>query len=198
LSLGGIIERPMRAFCAEALRDFSALGRRRRGQGGSRVKFQGERKPRGGGQHAADRIEERLDRSAAKKERLTMMKALLCLALGGALAAAPLSSISAHDIYTGVKGKNGALCCGGNDCAATVYRERAGRFEFLTREQEWIEIPQERITFLPIPGDPPNDDTHHAHLCYRSATESDRRGGGSTNVFESIFLYCAFIPPGSI
>jgi hypothetical protein len=56
----------------------------------------------------------------------------------------------------------------------------------------------ERITFLPIPGDPPNDDSHHAHLCYRSATENDRQGMSSSNVFDDIFLYCAFIPPGSI
>jgi hypothetical protein len=111
---------------------------------------------------------------------------------------ASVSSACAHDIYTGVHGKNGQLCCGGDDCAATSYRERGGRFEFLTREQHWIEIPQERITFLPIPGDPPNDDSHRAHLCYRSATESDRLGYASSSVFEGIFLYCAFIPPGSI
>ena len=127
-----------------------------------------------------------------------MMKALFSLALSGVLAAASFSSVSAHDIYTGVHGKNGQLCCGGDDCASTVYRERGGHFEFLTREQQWITIPEERITFLPVPGDPPSDDSHHAHLCYRSATDSDRLGAGSSNVFESIFLYCAFVPPGAI
>ena len=127
-----------------------------------------------------------------------MMKGLLSLALAGALAAALFSAAGAHDIYTGVHGKNGQLCCGGDDCASTVYRERGGTFEFLTRERNWIAIPLERITFLPIPGDPPNDDMHHAHLCYRQATEFDRQGGSSSNVFENIFLYCAFIPPGSI
>jgi hypothetical protein len=133
-----------------------------------------------------------------RMERLTMMRALLCLAAGGALASASVPSVGAHEIYTGLHGRNGQLCCGGNDCAATVYRERGGRFEFLTREEQWIAIPQERITFLPIPGDPPADDSHHAHLCYRSATDSDRMGSSSSNVFEGIFLYCAFIPPGSI
>jgi hypothetical protein len=127
-----------------------------------------------------------------------MRKVLLCAIFGGALAAAPLSGVGAHDIYTGVHGRDGQLCCGGNDCAATSYREQGGRFEFLTREQRWIEIPQERITFLPVPGDPPNDNTHHAHLCYRSATDSDRIGPAAASVFEDIFLYCAFIPPGSI
>lgn len=127
-----------------------------------------------------------------------MMKIVLRLALGGALVSASCAAASAHDIYTGVHGNNGQLCCGGNDCAATSFRERGGQYEFLTREREWIAIPQERITFLPIPGDPPNDDSHRAHLCYRSATEGDRFGPASDNVFDTIFLYCAFIPPGSI
>lgn len=130
-----------------------------------------------------------------------MMKALARVALGGVLVAALAGSYSAaeaHDIYTGVHGRNGQLCCGGEDCASTVYRERGGTFEFLTREQEWVAIPEERITFLPIPGDPPSDDSHHAHLCYRSATDFDRKGPAAANVFSDIFLYCAFIPPGSI
>ena len=128
-----------------------------------------------------------------------MMNALFRATLGGALIAASFSAVNAHDIYSGVHGKNGQLCCGGTDCAVTSYREHGGRFEFLTRERQWIEIPEERITFLPIPGDPPdNSDGHHGHLCYRSATDSDRLGPASSNVFEDIFLYCAFIPPGSI
>jgi hypothetical protein len=127
-----------------------------------------------------------------------MMKFLFRAILSGSIAAATYSAVGAHDIYTGVHGKNGQLCCGGNDCAATSFRESAGHFEFLTREQRWIAIPEERIVFLPIPGDPPNDDSHHAHLCYRSATDYDRTGSASSNVFDDIFLYCAFIPPGSI
>jgi hypothetical protein len=126
-----------------------------------------------------------------------MIHAVLRVAFGAALLAASFPEADAHDIYTGVKGRDGLLCCGGNDCAATTYREREGRFEFLTREQRWVSIPQERITFLPVPGDPPTDDTHHAHLCYRAATESDRTGWSASNVFDGIYLYCAFIPPGA-
>jgi hypothetical protein len=126
-----------------------------------------------------------------------MLKLLSGVLLGGTLGAVSFSSVYAHDIYTGVHGRNGQLCCGGEDCAATSYRERGGQYEFLTRERQWIAIPEERITFLPVPGDPPNDDSHHAHLCYRSATDSDRLTSASSNVFEGIFLYCAFIPPGS-
>ncbi|MGO9420503.1 hypothetical protein [Roseiarcus sp.] len=127
-----------------------------------------------------------------------MIRAVLRAAFGAALLAASFSGASAHDIYTGVKGKDGFLCCGGNDCAATTYRERGDQFEFLTREERWVSIPQERITFLPIPGDPPSNDTHRAHLCYRPATDADRSGWNASNVFDTIYLYCAFIPPGAI
>jgi hypothetical protein len=104
--------------------------------------------------------------------------------------------VPAHEIYTGIHGKDGQLCCGDYDCASTVYRETGGNYEFLTREDKWVMIPQERITFLPIPGDPPSDNDHHAHLCYRAATDLDRTSAGAVNVFDYIFLYCAFIPPG--
>ncbi len=129
-----------------------------------------------------------------------MLVGAMRIMAAGVFAAAMCTSASssAHDIYTGVLGKNGQLCCGGNDCAVTTYREQGGRFEFLTREQQWVEIPEERITFLPIPGDPPSDNSHRAHLCYRSATSYDRSGKSSVNVFGDIFLYCAFIPPGAI
>ena len=127
-----------------------------------------------------------------------MRSALLCVVSGVALVCASFFSAGAHDIYTGVHGKNGQLCCGGSDCAATSYRERAGEFEFLTREQRWVTIPEDRITFLPIPGDRLDGDTHRAHLCYRPATGADRIGSLASNVFGDIYLYCAFIPPGSI
>lgn len=96
-----------------------------------------------------------------------MLKALICATLSGALTIAPISAPRAHDIYTGVHGKDGRLCCGGSDCAITSYREQGGAFEFLTRESRRVNIPSERITFLPVPGYLPSDDSHHAHLCYR-------------------------------
>ncbi len=102
----------------------------------------------------------------------------------------------AHDIYTGVYGKDRQLCCGGDDCAATIYREAGARYEFLTREKNWVDIPVERITFLPIPGDSDEDAMpNRAHLCYRKANETDHINNPE-NVFGDIYLYCAFIPPG--
>lgn len=109
-----------------------------------------------------------------------------------------VQSTSPHDIYTGLRSKSGMLCCGGNDCSTTTYRERGGEFEFLTKEGEWVEIPQDRIQFLPIPGDPPSGESHLAHLYYRAANEFDKSGPTSVNVMGSIYLYCAFIPPGAI
>lgn len=126
-----------------------------------------------------------------------MLKIFAALGLSLSLSSC-LEPALAHEIYLGLHGKNGQLCCGGDDCALTSYRERGGAIEFLTREGEWIAIPQERITFLPIPGDAPHDDSHAAHLCYRHATENDRGGYASSSVFGSIFLYCAFIPPGGV
>ena len=113
------------------------------------------------------------------------------------------SETQGHEIYTNLHGKDGQLCCGGDDCAVTIYRERRGHYEFQERSGAWVEIPQDRITFLPIPNDDPlthpvGDEEHRAHLCYRDATTNDRMGGGQVNVFGDIFLYCAFIPPGSI
>lgn len=104
----------------------------------------------------------------------------------------------AHDIYTGVHGKGGALCCGGSDCALTSYRESGGAFEFLTKEGHWISIPADRITFLPIPGDPPHNDSHAAHLCYRAPGIYDDADKLVSGDGQEIFLYCAFIPPGGI
>jgi hypothetical protein len=102
----------------------------------------------------------------------------------------------AHDIYTGVHGKDNQLCCGGSDCAPTKYRIVNGHYEFLTREGPWVEIPENRITFLPVPGEKP-DDVNFAHLCYRPASDTDR-SVRPESVFGHIFLYCAFIPPGGV
>jgi len=117
-----------------------------------------------------------------------------------AIAPAALSHSSAHEIYTGLRDKRGQVCCGGADCAATTYRKRDGAYEFLTRENEWVRISEDHITFLPVPGDGPSDDTHRAHLCYRRATEADRSNTMpfAGNVFGSLYVYCAFIQPGSV
>jgi hypothetical protein len=74
-------------------------------------------------------------------------------------------STYSHEIYTGLHGRGGQLCCGANDCSAAIYREHGEVFEFLTRENIWVEISKDRITFLPVPGDTRSGDPHRAHLC---------------------------------
>lgn len=136
--------------------------------------------------------------------RCYMIFCLFCAAF-----VAPHGAAFAHGIYEGVHGKNGQLCCGGNDCAATTYKLEHGRYLFMTREDaqagdapashpHWVEIPEDRITFLPVPGDriDYSDENHHANLCYRLAMPSDHQGASAANVFDNIFFYCAFVPPG--
>ena len=92
--------------------------------------------------------------------------------------ASPLSGASAHDIYTGVKGKDGLLCCGGSRLRRDhPIARRGGRFEFLDARAA-VGVDPRGAHHLPAhPRRPADDsDTHHAHLCYRPATEGDRFG----------------------
>jgi hypothetical protein len=106
-----------------------------------------------------------------------------------------------HDIYTGVHGRNGQLCCGADDCFRTMWRERGDNFEFfLPRERVWTRVNRDRITFLPIPGDNyspiDGDQQHYGHICY-----VPWHGGTypNPNLSEDGLwsIYCAFIPPGA-
>lgn len=124
------------------------------------------------------------------------LKLLLCLML------VTLSPAFGHDIYTGVHGKDGQLCCGADDCFATFYRGAGNDFEFfIMAENRWIRLPKERITFLPIPGDPSTNVEHHAHICYRVADETDKASinDNITNrIIDGLVVWCAFIPPGGV
>ena len=106
-----------------------------------------------------------------------------------------------HDIYTGIRGKDLQLCCGNSDCAATTYKNEGEHYWFLTRENHWIQIPSNRITFLPVPGDDDFTTKNHAHLCYRNVDPNEYTPGND-HLFQgdgqTIYMYCAFIPPGSI
>jgi hypothetical protein len=122
-----------------------------------------------------------------------MIRALL---LSAALSMLATPSIG-HEIYSSVSGKDGSPCCNGHDCSATVYREKGGTFEFLTRENHWVVIPEDRIIFLPIPGDELAASPHRAHLCYRAPSRysSPEHVMSAADGSQSIYLYCAFIPP---
>lgn len=107
-----------------------------------------------------------------------------------------------HDIYTGVRGKTGNLCCGGNDCAATTYKQNGHKYEFKTRENTWVPVPEDQIIFLPIAGDKGDDGSiqNYSHLCYTDNVNqySDLNKIQTDDHNRHLMIYCAFIPPGSI
>jgi hypothetical protein len=64
-----------------------------------------------------------------------------------------LTAAFAHEIYGGGHGRDNQLCCCANNCNPTWYREEGQHKEFLTHEKHWVTIPQDRITFPPIPNE---------------------------------------------
>lgn len=106
-----------------------------------------------------------------------------------------------HDIYTNVHGKDGQLCCGDQDCFPTFYRNVGGDYEiFIIAQNRWLRVPEERITFLPIPGDPSANMDHRAHICYRIADDGDKASlnDNITNrIIDGLVVWCVFINPGS-
>jgi hypothetical protein len=122
------------------------------------------------------------------------------LVIAAALAVAGATAAQSHSIYTGFRGQGNVICCGESDCSQTVYEERGDRFFFLTREKHWIEVPADRITWLPIPGDVDDGTKNRAHLCYRPAMSYDTSPGStikSEDGEQEIHLYCAIVPPGA-
>lgn len=116
----------------------------------------------------------------------------------------------AHDVYSGIKGKDGQLCCGGDganpDCRRTVFRERGSSYEFRTPDGDWLPVPSDRITFLPLPGDGDDAETHLAHLCMRSdkdVVSAWREHGREDHIMATVsgsevVFFCGFIPPGGM
>ncbi len=118
----------------------------------------------------------------------------------------------AHDIYSGVHGKTGNLCCGGDpitgDCTPAPARARGGFIEFIIHPPSirksysgmadiTISVPDSEVTFLPIPGEekqslPPAPVGYvYGHYCGRPSTFS------APNVYNEWYTYCSFYPPGS-
>ena len=108
---------------------------------------------------------------------------------------------SPHDIYTGVTGKDGQLCCGAEDCFRTTYAERKAHFFFHLKPEDGgaeLDIPADMITWMPVVGDTADGPANKAHLCYRRYQASDDLNQNFAKRRVGDFLvYCAFIPPGS-
>lgn len=109
-----------------------------------------------------------------------------------------------HDIYTGVTGKDGQLCCGEDDCFVTTYEEKKQHFFFRLKKEDGeiaIDIPADSITWTAIPGDDPGGAANKAHICYRKVVlPSDLMNPNfAKRIIDSTWLvFCAFIPPGAI
>jgi hypothetical protein len=102
-----------------------------------------------------------------------------------------------------VRGKNQQLCCGGQDCAETLYRVVNGQYELLTREKMWLSVPKDMITFMAVPGDQSTiEPDHYAHLCAHLLDADELRMYAAHQWSAGVLLgdryifYCAFIPPG--
>ena len=126
------------------------------------------------------------------------LRLILCLVIFGAF----VHRAFPHDIYSGVY-SNGRLCCGGDpvtgDCGPTQWSLRDGQYFIRSREGKWIHVPQDQITFLPVPGDEKYANIDHlAHLCYRLPNSTDKAEDLLSGEGEQIHLYCAFIPPGGV
>ena len=115
-----------------------------------------------------------------------------------------LTLAHAHEWYTDLHDKTGQYCCNGQDCSVSHFKLNNGHYSFMTREGHWVEIKTDRITFLPVPGDPgpaenDPDPSHYAHLCYKQS--EDMHGNGPADEYASedgeeyVHLYCAFIKP---
>jgi hypothetical protein len=112
-----------------------------------------------------------------------------------------------HDIYTGVYGKDHQYCCFGDangvagDCAPALARVNGNNIEFNVRGKEWVSVPRDRVTFLPLPGE--EDQVHDeapegmvwGHFCGRPRRDEDM-SYNPNNVFGNWYFYCGFYPPG--
>lgn len=115
-----------------------------------------------------------------------------------------LSPVKGHEIYTGVTGRDGQLCCGADDCFVTTYYEKKTHFFFKLKPEDGgvsIDVPADSITWTPIVGDTPDGPPNKAHLCYRKAilpSDMLNENFAKRIIDEKWLVYCAFIPPGAI
>ncbi len=72
------------------------------------------------------------------------------------------ASSQAHDIYTGVKDRNGVSCCDERDCKPAPYRMTPAGVEMLV-DGRWMVVPDDTIQYHVLLGDA--GDTAGGHWC---------------------------------
>ena len=103
----------------------------------------------------------------------------------GLLISLPLPT-PAHDIYSHLRDERGASCCDDQDCRPVFYRLTTRGVQMYV-DQQWIDVPSERIQYSPLPGD--RGETGGGHWC-GSANELDLSNPEGVYVTR-----CAILPP---
>ena len=94
--------------------------------------------------------------------------------------------IQAHDIYSHLRDQLGASCCNDQDCRPALYRLTARGVQMYV-DQEWINVPKDRVQYRSLPGD--TGATYGGHWC-GSIHEPDFRNPEGRYVTK-----CAILPP---
>jgi hypothetical protein len=93
---------------------------------------------------------------------------------------------SAHDIYSHLRDERGESCCDDQDCRPALYRLTARGVQMYV-DQQWINVPNERIQYRALPGD--GGETGGGHWC-GSGNEPDLSNPEGLYVTK-----CAILPP---
>jgi hypothetical protein len=93
--------------------------------------------------------------------------------------------IPAHDIYSHLWDERGASCCDDQDCRPAFHHLTARGVQMYV-DQQWINVPNERIQYRALPGDP--GETGGGNWC-GSANEPDLSNP------EGLYVTKCAIPP---
>ena len=91
----------------------------------------------------------------------------------------------AHEIYGGLKNKQGNACCDGSDCRPAAYRVKGGGVQMLI-ENIWFPIPSDMVEYRSVEGD--MGETNGGHWCGTYLSSTIWR-------YHYVRTYCAFLPP---
>jgi hypothetical protein len=105
---------------------------------------------------------------------------LACIAL-----VAISAPTDAHEIYAGLKNRQGIACCDGTDCRPAAYRIKGGVVQMLI-ENLWFPIPSDVVEYRTVDGD--TGESNGGHWCGKFLSSTIWR-------YEYLRTYCAFLPP---
>ncbi|WP_162820635.1 hypothetical protein [Microvirga calopogonii] len=95
--------------------------------------------------------------------------------------------IQAHDIYSHLRDEEGASCCDDRDCRPALYRFTARGVQMFV-DQQWINVPNERIQYRALLGDA--GETYGGHWCGSLYQSDDSQQDAILHLTK-----CAILPP---